>query len=282
MSSSKRILAAVDFSKGSLRALQYAIALANKMEAGVLMCWVLKPDNNEGLSNNTMENLVIEARTKFDELIEKHQKDLKNGKLEYKIRDGKVHVEVTNQAKYSDVSLIVLGTHGVSGYEEHFIGSNARRIVTSAPCPVLTIRKDYCHTKKIERIVLPIDTTNRSRQKVPFTTEIAKTFNAEIHVVGTASANAEKKVVNKYTDQALKYISDRKVKTVLHNTSKKASDLIAYAQNVDANIISIMTEQEPSTLSILLGAAAEQVVTHSPIPVLSIHPKELYSITARL
>ena len=65
---------------------------------------------------------------------------LKAGEFNYKIRKGKVHVEIANQAKYSDAMLVIAGTHGVTGFEEFWIGSNAYRIVTYAPCPVITVR----------------------------------------------------------------------------------------------------------------------------------------------
>ncbi|MDD3876687.1 MAG: universal stress protein [Bacteroidales bacterium] len=278
----KKILVAIDFSQGSIRALKYAIKLANKLEAGILMCWVLKPDSNDSIYNNVDEKLLAEGKNRFDEIIKENKKDLKQGKLEYKIREGKIHVEIANQAKYSDASLIITGTHGISGFEEFWLGSNARRIVTSAPCPVITIRYDFCTKKGISRIVLPIDSSIDSRQKVPFTTDLAALFGAEIHVVGTFTSTSDKKNVARYVEQAVAFINERGVKTVISESKKKPIEIINYARNVDADLIAIMTEQEPSTLSILLGASAEQVVTHSPIPVLSIHPKELYSVTPRL
>ena len=49
---------------------------------------------------------------------------------------------------------------------------------------------------------------------------------------------------------------------------------IEYALKVDANLISIMTEQEKTTKNLWLGAYAQQMVNHSPIPVMSIHSIE--------
>mgnify|MGYP000974535028 CR=1 FL=1 len=56
---------------------------------------------------------------------------------------------------------------------------------------------------------------------------------------------------------------------------------IKYAQKVNASLIAIMTEQETTASNILLGPYAQQMVNHSPIPVLSIQPKEIYSISTR-
>ena len=50
---------------------------------------------------------------------------------------------------------------------------------------------------------------------------------------------------------------------------------IEYAEHIDANLIAIMTEQEWKARNLLMGPYASQMVNHSPIPVLSIQPKEL-------
>jgi len=129
---------------------------------------------------------------------------------------------------------------------------------------------------------MPIDSSIDSRQKVPFTCDLAEATGAEIHLLITANSASEKKIAKTYAKQTLKYIDDRGLKTIVVEAPKKPADVISYAKSIDADLISIMTEQEVSTISLLLGATAEQVVTHSPIPVLSVHPKELYNIKTGL
>jgi len=277
-----KILVAVDFSKGSLRALAYAIKLSNIFSADILMTYVIKPNSNDSIFSNSSDRIIEDVTKRFEELLKTYKKKLKKAQIGFKIRKGKIHTEIANQAKYSDCGLIVAGTHGISGFEEYWIGSNARRIVTSAPCPVITIRYDYCPSKAISKIVLPVDSSYDTRQKVPFTCDLAELFGAEIHLLTTYTSASNKRTANSYAKQTLKYIQERGIKVVSAEAEKKPSEVINYAKTVDADIIAIMTEQEPSTLSLLLGASAEQVVTHSPIPVLSIHPKELYEIKTGL
>jgi len=148
----KNILVAVDFSKGSFRALTYAIRLANIYKSDILLTFVLKPDSNDSLYSNPHDQIIEDVHKRFNELINTHKKNLKGGNMTYKIREGKVHTEISNQAKYTDCELIVTGTHGVSGFEEFWLGSNARRIVTSAPCPVMTVRNDFCASRDIKKL----------------------------------------------------------------------------------------------------------------------------------
>jgi len=152
----KEIIVAIDFSKGSLYALELAIDIANKTNANIMMVWV----DSEADSDSEFLASGSEARNDAKLHIEKIQKDyqpkLVNSTLSYKLRKGRVYSEIANQAKYNDAELIIAGTHGASGFEKMWMGSNAFRIVTYAPCPVITIRYGFNFNKKLEKIILPI------------------------------------------------------------------------------------------------------------------------------
>jgi len=193
---------------------------------------------------------------------------------------------MANQAKFSDASLIIAGTHGVTGYEEFWIGSNAYRIVSYAPCPVITVRHDFNITPQgISSIVLPVDSTLDTLQKVPFTIEIAKIFGADVHLLAlnTTSIKTMQRKVENYARQAQKFMEEAGVnystETILSDNITNAA--IEYAQKVEADMIAIMTEQETTASNILLGPFAQQMVNFSPIPVLSIQPREIYAISTR-
>ena len=281
----KQIIVAIDFSRCSVHALEYAITIANTMKANIIMTWVdvtEKRDTNfQGIKNSPRR----EISDNFEELVKQYSKTLTDGELLYKIRKGKVYTEISNQAKYSDAELVVAGTHGISGFEEFWIGSNAYRIVSHAPCPVITVRAHYESTRSIKTIVLPIDSTLESRQKLPFTSKMAKLFNAKIHVVSlySTSIKAIRNRIDNYTNQAVKFLKEEGVDHIVKKVEAEniTNSTINYAKSVDADIISIMTEQETSASNLFLGAYAQQMVNHSPIPVLSIHTREFIHVQSR-
>ena len=281
----KQIIVAIDFSKCSVHALEYAINIANRIKSNILMVWVDNAKSDESVYPDLVISSRKEIANSFDELAEKYKSELKEGEITYKIRKGKVHIEIANQAKYSDAMLVIAGTHGVSGFEEFWIGSNAYRIVTTAPCPVITIRSDYKFEKDIKKIVLPIDSSLETRQKLPFSTKIARYFNSEIHVVSLYSTTikAVRHRVDNYTLQVKKYLEDENVKFSIEaiDADNITNATVEYAKKIDAEIIAIMTEQETTTANLFLGAYAQQMVNHSPIPVLSIHAKEYIRIQSR-
>ena len=281
------IIVAIDFSKGSIHALDYAIDFANHVQSDVMMVWVDGQANQDIAFSGAQPNeLRDEARSNMEEILNSKKDSLKNGKLAYKLRKGKVYQEIANQAKASNASLIIAGTHGVTGYEEFWIGSNAYRIVSYAPCPVITVRYDFDMSGEgIKSIVLPIDGTLDTRQKVPFTIKMAKAFGADIHILALYSTSIKtiQRKVDNSARQVQKMISDEGINHYLEKglSENITNAAINYAIKVNADLIAIMTEQETTASNILLGPFAQQMVNHSPVPVLSIQPHEIYSISTR-
>jgi nucleotide-binding universal stress UspA family protein len=280
----KNILVAIDFSKGSIHAFRYALQLANQLQSDVSMVWV---DNETGIGSgiskpdNTYRNEAIKS---FNELISSHGKDF-NGEISYKLRRGKVYQEIATMAKMGEAELIVAGTHGVTGFEQYWIGSNAYRIVSYAPCPVITVRFDYPFNHKILKILLPIDATSDTRQKVPYACGLAKDLGASLHILGlhsTALKSLQKKTISNVA-YVMQYCKKEKVDftTSELQTTDVTKAIVNYATSISADIIAIMTEQHRSASGLLLGPQAQQLVNFSPVPVLSIRPKEIYSLASR-
>jgi nucleotide-binding universal stress UspA family protein len=269
------IVVAVDFSGGSIHALKYAISLANLIKANILMVWVDKTSGQDSVYSVSVENYRSEVVRRFNEILEQFQPELTGGKLDYKLRKGKIYAEVVAFAQAKKASLIVTGSHGVSGFEEYWIGSNANRIVANASCPVITVRNGFNIKEKINKIVMPIDNSANTTGKLQFTASLAKLVSAEVHLVVIFSTNLQTmhKRVENYAEKATKYFEKENVKFILEHTQTQnaTKSVTEYAKNIEADLISIMTEQEISQGMGLIGPNAQQVVNHSPIPVLNVH-----------
>ncbi len=280
----KNILVAIDFSKGSIHAFRYALKLATLLKSNLNMIWV---DNETGigsgisLDDNSYRN---EAIKNLNDLISTYSTGF-SGNIAYKLRRGKVYQEVSNMARITETNLIVAGTHGVTGFEQYWIGSNAYRIVSYAPCPVITVRFDYNLDRNIENIILPIDATPDTREKVPFACGLAKALNARVHILGLHATNL--KSLHRKTISNVEQVThfcksegiDHKLTEIEPANVTKA--VVAYAEQYSSDLIAIMTEQQRSASGLFLGPQAQQLVNFSPIPVLSIQPKEIYTLTSR-
>jgi nucleotide-binding universal stress UspA family protein len=275
----KTIIVPLDFSNESMNGLKMSLMLAEKTMANIQMVHVIdKNINNAELLER--ENLL--AKQKFEEILNKCRESGNiNCNLNYTIKEGKIFSEITNIADNYEDSLIVLSTHGESGFEELFIGGNAYKIISHSKNPVITIRK--CNiSSTVNKIVLPLDFTLVTREKVPYTVKLAKLFNSEIHLLTVRSSNL-KSIVNKlhlYAEQVATYLDNNKISYKLeHLRGGNLTDTILdYSVSVNADLISIMTEQEKSMSNLLLGTYAHQMINKACIPVLSFPTYQLSTI----
>jgi nucleotide-binding universal stress UspA family protein len=267
----KTIIVPLDFSNESMTGLNFAMMMSNKTGANIQMVHIIK--KNETTPEGIPEKDRQDAKIKLEEILRKcREKSHNKCALSYKIMEGKIFKEIADLADNNDDALIVLSTHGESGYEELFIGGNAYKIISHARTPVLTVRR--CRiSSNIDKIVLPLDSSFETREKVPYTLMLAKLFNSEIHVLTlnhTKSKSVEKKLLS-HAEQVASFIKKQKTACVIeHLHGSNLTDItIDYATSVNADLISIMTEQEKSVSNLLLGNYAHQMINKSIIPVLS-------------
>ena len=276
----KSFLVAVDFSNCSVNALMYAAQLAYFTNSRIEMIWVNNPlKTRVNVVDYASTGLINEMNVQFKHLAEELQTKYPGLKVDYLIREGKVYKEIGLQAEESKSQIIVAGTHGRTGIEMMWMGSNVYRIVSTAPCPVLTVRAGIAINEQLKTIILPIDSTVETREKVTITAELAHTSHAKVIVLKLYSTDVieVRDSVDIYAQQAFEYLLEEEV--VVEMDEMEANNLtvttIEYAKKVNANLIIIMTEQEKKVANFLVGNFAHQMMNTSPIPVLSVRPHDL-------
>ncbi len=276
----KTIVTGIDFSDCSINALEHALTIARRAKSKITMVWVDHLDYSKEIFSVEPKDLLDEVKKRFEDLVQKYEPQLIGQKMEYVIRKGKVYKEICAVADEQDAFLIIVGTHGSSGFEEFWIGSNANRVVSASKKPVITIRGGIDVSKDLKLIVMPFDSTKETRQKLPMTALLAKYFNSEVHILGlfTTSQDDIRFRIRNYVSQAEDYFKQNKIKhkAVFLEADSISETTINYAKKINANLISIMTEQETMFSNLWLGPYASQMVNHSPIPVLSIHPDKTF------
>jgi nucleotide-binding universal stress UspA family protein len=276
----RKILVPIDFSETGMLALEHASFMARLAKADLLLLHVLPvqeyhfeiPEPVMRIDNHDEVNQIVEQ--KLNETIDRVRMNYGCVAKSLSSR-GKVAHEIMEIANEQKVDLIVMGTHGASGFEEFFLGSNAHKVVTVAPCPVITVQT---HSKKLgfSNIVLPIDRTLHSREKVEIAVTMANLFAAKIHIVGLLEEldSHEEDKLNIVLDQVQKAIEKHELPFTrkIVKGSNLASEALKYGAGVNADLIVIMTEHESAMNGIFLGNRAKQIVNHSKIPVMSIKP----------
>lgn len=269
-----RVVVGFDFSSGSAYAVDLAIDIANRWGSDIRLVYV-----KEKAEDETPIRSEIERRNAGVAHL------LKGIKLEYVIRQGNPADELTRQAAEDNAALLIVGTHGMSGMKKSMLGRNSYKTIEQSPVPVLIVREDFNFSKDLEHIVVPIDSSDDTRQKVPQAAMFAKTFGSTIHLVGlyTTTASSVRQVVNNYIGMVQRYLDKLDVKYVtrLVDVEKNVTlSTLEYAEKINADMIVIMTEQEKSLSSLLLGNYAQQMINLSNMPVLTVRPTNVLADTA--
>ena len=284
----KRILVPVDFGDKSKIALSEAVNLAGILSAELHLIHVIEYKEHLFLVEQESQVLLPtfeEREAQVEKRMNKIREDIeKTNRINAKvfITDGHIYSEIIDYAEKKKINLIVMGTHGASGYKEYFIGSNAQRVVTLSEIPVLTIQK-LNHHLGFKNILIPIDNSLHSRQKINLAIVFAEIFQAHIHLIGLPESETTLEL-NKFKIK-LKSVEDiiesdglSYTTTIVHGNSL-AKAAIDYSKQHSCDLIVINTGHESKITGIFLGAFAQQIVNHSDIPVLSIkHTPDHYVI----
>ena len=274
----KNILVPLDFSETSLNALQTAIAIAKQQRAAILLLNVVDTSFMFGfagvnyIAEKTIDNIVNVSTRMLDPLVEtikeKHHLDCTSV-----IKVGLVPLSIVNSASENESSLIIMGTHGVSGFREFFIGSTAQKVVKIASCPVLTIppNKKWLEFKTI---LFPIRPIAGAVEKYDFLRKIIGHTNATIKilVLGTSYNDPEKKLLQKFVKELkAKLIQDEITISGNIKAGKYIPEtVLRMSKSAGADMIVVTVNNDPAFKQFFIGPFEQHIINHATAPVLSI------------
>ena len=279
----KNILIPLDFSETSLLALEHAVFMAKLYKADITLLHIIESliytsaitfnDTGKDLSS-VIEQSANEKLTEFAQQLQEKE----GMKIYTKVVEGRIYKSIVETAGTLNADIIIMGTHGVSGFREFIMGSNAFRVVAGAPCPVLTVQS---HNNKVgfANIVLPIDDSLSSRQKVSYAADLATKYNAKIHIAGlmTEDDEAFRTGFKRKIAQVEEYLRHHSITfdTYYIHGNDLAGMALKFANEIGGDLIIIMTDQEPDYdfSGFMMGPYSQHVVNHSKLPVMSINEK---------
>lgn len=151
-----KILVAIDGSEQSMKAAEYAIAMAkednNNNNSQLIALHVLFSQTGYAYSTNLfglvtpssinkfLEDAKHEAQQWFDKIKEKISEKEIQLKTEVVVSPTSVVAAIVDYAEYENVDLIVIGSRGRSGFKKLLLGSTASGVVTYATCPVFIVK----------------------------------------------------------------------------------------------------------------------------------------------
>ncbi|MGB3948034.1 MAG: universal stress protein [Bacteroidia bacterium] len=276
-----KILVPVDFSEQSLIALDQSYNLAKEYHAEITLLYVIEENGllSKLFSSEQHETLRNEIQDKLDELAAdvEQKRQLKVNTL---IAKGVIYEKIAEIAELINATMIIMGTNGEQGLKKRFIGSNALRVTRESQIPVITIKGKH-HRNGCKNIVLPLDLTKETREKVSKAVELSRLFHgATVRVVSILFTTDEFLVnrLNRQLGQVKAFLEKEevtctaKIVNAVKDKGNLAEHVIEYAKQVDGDLIMIMTQQEVDFTELFIGSAAQEIINQSPIPVFSIRP----------
>lgn len=250
--SKSNILVPIDFSEQSLIALGQSYNLAKHTESTITLLHI-----NDGSEKD--------AKARLDKLAQ--DVSSKSGlPANTMIVKGGLYQQVVKVAEQISAIAIIIGFNA---------SKDVKKLIKNSPCPVITI-KGKNHRNGCENIVLPLDLTKETREKVNKAIEFAKFFKSTIRVISVRLIK-DRKHENKliaYSHQVQKFIKNKGVPCTIKTLEGTdiAQLVLDYANEVQADLIMIMSQQEITLKALFVGTTAQKIVSLSEIPVLSIRP----------
>jgi nucleotide-binding universal stress UspA family protein len=214
--------------------------------------------------------------------MEDFTKEIKtNIRIKWHIKRGKIYKEIDELAEEIGAHMIFMGTHGSSGLTgvgKLILGTNAYKTVNYAPCPVMTMTSTK-HSLDFENILLPLDVTKTTQQKVDFAIKWGKAFSSTIHLLSVTTFSDEYMYDMADLDERLNKIAKKvksaglKCKICTSRSEQIVSAVNTYAEKNKIDLTIIMTRQEKKWNEYLVGSRARRLVITSKVPVLSLQPR---------
>jgi nucleotide-binding universal stress UspA family protein len=272
----KNLLLPTDFSLSNSSACKTAVAICKRQQAKLTLLYVLDDSITESEDNHTVYQKEFKTIKNEIKQLAVKLSNQENIIVEGIIEKGTIANKICSVARKGKFDMIVVGTHGISGQSDLFIGSNAFNVIKCAPCPVLTIPGKW-NRQYFTKIVYPVRLISGTLEKYIYIQPIVEKNNSEILIVGLADSN------NPITVKEMVVVVD-KLKVILHNKKVKfttkiiptldfSSRILETSEEFDTDLIVISAELDFEYKEYLRGPFAQQIVNYSKRPVLSIRPE---------
>ena len=188
----RKIICPTDFSSFAARALDYAASIgrlyAGEVELVHIFPMVL-PVANDLTYTPTLVRLDEKMRRDLGEDLRRfvEASPVKDVPIREFLGEGDPSSAILETARSTRADLIVMGTHGLRGFDRWILGSVTQRVLRKAPCPVLTVPPggsvDVRAVPRIERILCPLDLGEHSEATLTYAASLARTANATLMVL---------------------------------------------------------------------------------------------------
>jgi nucleotide-binding universal stress UspA family protein len=295
MAEFKRILCPVDFSEFSVRAYRHALSLAEHYRSKLVALHIVEVWRHPSASFVAAASLYEEFRQtllgigkeKLQEFVKAHTHNEVQPGLG--VREGMAADSILSFAQEQKSELIVMGTHGLRGFDRLMLGSVTDRVMRKAICPVLAVRErprdlaaaaqEQHYTHRLDRIVACMDFSEYSEQALSYAISGAVEYDAELtllHVLEEVSSPAKtERAIAEATEQLDKLIPPERNKSLkvkmAVRTGKPYQKIVQFAEETQTDLLMMGVRGRGALDIAVFGSTTYRVIQLGPCPVLTTH-----------
>ncbi len=289
----KKILVPTDFSEQATNALDLAYEIAKKNGAQIVLIHIIEYSKKQttfmgSAAMNTMGSLATGIEMDdiyFIELYKKRRKQMAailndpayaGVAMVDKIMLGTPYHAIEEEITESAADFIIMGTTGVSNWEQSLIGSTAEKVVRHASCPVLTLRKKV-KMSNIKKIAFASDFREERPLYIGLVRRICEMFNAELHLVYVNTPNHFKN--ERDIEQNLKGFAQANdlvnFKTHAYSHQHEEEGIVWFSEDYKIDMVMMATYGRTGFSRLFEHSIAEDVVNFSKKPVVTFNMHQL-------
>ncbi len=272
----KNILVPVDFEEPSINALNYAIDIAKHIKGNIHLLHVINASDfitRHFQSGDEVVKLTEKAKDNLNQLASQYSKE-HDINITTRLERGKPHKKILQISEEMNARMVIIGDNDYPTRENENLGSTIYQVVIKSKSPVITVKGPKRYIKG--KILVPLDLTRESRKQVYSAIALGMHYNSTIHLVSTliGGVNMVKSRIFKKIKHVQRTIEENNIPC--HYRLYDRSDVppykrvLEYADEIDADLILIMTHEEGYTHDNYIGAFAHHIINHSDVPVLSL------------
>ena len=269
----KRILVPTDFSPQAENALKVAAQIARKNGAAIYLEHSLDMPSHFALSGNKSAKpesiyFIRLAEQNFEELLKKEY--LFDLEVHEAIGHGEIYDDVQLAVKDKNIDLIVMGSHGTSGFKELFIGSNAEKVVRTSSIPVLVIKNSH-DVFDVKDFVFATDFSEECRKPFDAAQKFARAVGAKIHLlfINTPADFKTSEETQQLMENFVKGMGAANYTLNTYNDSSVEKGILGFAKSKNVQLIGMSTHGRKGLSHFFNGSISEDLVNHANMPVIT-------------
>lgn len=266
------LLVPTDFTAVAECAVNHAVCVAKTVGGEIALLHVIAKEKERSAAQEKLEKIAAD-------IIGKH-----NIPVKCIVKDGNIFDDIGGVADVLGAKLIFMGTHGVKGMQ-HITGSHAIKVITNSNVPFVVVQERN-ERQGYKRIVLPMDLTKESKQKLDLTMRMANYFKSKVYIFSQYENDPFlKNAVDRNAAYARNEMKKHGIEYELVAAKEKGDfvkQLNSYAASVDADLIAIVNSHERGVHELLHGTSERDVITNeAQIPVMCVNPQSVSSVNVR-